>query len=426
MDIADFEVVAENRIVADLQRRDARPFGLAPLNLKKIVLAVAGDAAQFVEFRVHSGGNHVALAEHCGRVRVNRPLKFFRQGVAAVEIFREGLERSASGGLAKFLDRLDSAESPADHQHAPRLDLPGRSPRTDSFKVTDVADERSERVETFRVLREPFHDVVPPFQLFEIRNRQSEPVAQKPRAHRAGCVIHDINQACPVFPGGAPEDFEVAAGELVHPHELLPVDAGDGADVVESVVTGLFEINQQRTRSGHPEREPVHREALERIDFQLFLQFFNRVVIDERPLLKRGDIVLPARLFPDLLFAALRDEEFLGTEGVEQVQDIVFRPFRDLECAGGHIQKRDSAFVPSEAQTGYEVVLFLVEQLLVESHAGGHDLGYPPLDDVLGEFRVFQLVADGHLVTRTHKTGEIGVDGMVGETGHRDGIRRRV
>ena len=84
VDIAYFEVVAENGIVVDFKRGYACAFGLTLLNLKKIVLAMTGDASEFVQFGIHPGSNHIALSEHRGCVRVDGPLQRVNQLVATL------------------------------------------------------------------------------------------------------------------------------------------------------------------------------------------------------------------------------------------------------------------------------------------------------------------------------------------------------
>ena len=64
-------------------------------------------------------------------------------------------------------------------------------------------------------------------------------------------------------------------------------------------------------------------------------------------------------------------------------------------------------------------MLLLLQQLVIEGHAGGHELGYSSLDDLLGQFRVLKLVAHGNLVSGTHQSRQIGLEGVVREPRHR-------
>ena len=62
----------------------------------------------------------------------------------------------------------------------------------------------------------------------------------------------------------------------------------------------------------------------------------------------------------------------------------------------------------------------MFEHVVVEHDARCHQLGDPALDQRLGEFGVFQLFADGDPAAVPDQFGQIGVDGMVGKSGHFD------
>ena len=64
----DFDVVAEDVVEADLERRDAGAGALALFDLGKIGPAVAGDVAQFVEARIEAVANGAAVVEIHGRL----------------------------------------------------------------------------------------------------------------------------------------------------------------------------------------------------------------------------------------------------------------------------------------------------------------------------------------------------------------------
>ena len=51
-----------------------------------------------------------------------------------------------------------------------------------------------------------------------------------------------------------------------------------------------------------------------------------------------------------------------------------------------------------ERETGNVIVLFLLEQLLIESHTWGNKFCNSSLDYVLGEFRILKLITDCHFV----------------------------
>ena len=128
MDIAYFEVVAENGIVVDFKRGYACAFGLTLLYFKKIVFAVTGDASEFVQFRIHPGSNHIAFSEHCCCVRVDGILKCLKQFSTRVEALGEFFKRGASGLFAEFFDWQDLAQPAFYHQCTTGQDFSRSSP----------------------------------------------------------------------------------------------------------------------------------------------------------------------------------------------------------------------------------------------------------------------------------------------------------
>ena len=79
--VADFDVIAEDIVVADLKGSDSGSFGLAALKGKEVVLPAGRDVPQFVELRVDSSRDHFSLADGGCRLRSHRRgdgLKEFR------------------------------------------------------------------------------------------------------------------------------------------------------------------------------------------------------------------------------------------------------------------------------------------------------------------------------------------------------------
>ena len=63
-------------------------------------------------------------------------------------------------------------------------------------------------------------------------------------------------------------------------------------------------------------------------------------------------------------------------------------------------------------------MLLLLQHLLAECQARGHEFGDSPLDKCPGELRVLELVADCNLVPGPDELGEVQFYGVMRETGH--------
>ena len=66
-----------------------------------------------------------------------------------------------------------------------------------------------------------------------------------------------------------------------------------------------------------------------------------------------------------------------------------------------------------ETQRGDIVVLLLSQHLVAVDHARRDNLGDPPLDQLLGQLRILQLVAHSHLIAGPHQFGHVARKRMV-------------
>ena len=115
-----------------------------------------------VELGVHSGCDHVALADGGCGLRTDCPADVLKQGRAVVNAAHKGTEGIAalSGAEGYVTDGADLGESAAQLEDFPWLDFPGRRPGQDAVQVTDVAEMHLKIVQPFPVAAEVLHDVV--------------------------------------------------------------------------------------------------------------------------------------------------------------------------------------------------------------------------------------------------------------------------
>ena len=72
---------------------------------------------------------------------------------------------------------------------------------------------------------------------------------------------------------------------------------------------------------------------------------------------------------------------------------------------------------------GEEVVLALFEHLVVDGDTGRNQLNDTAFHEGLGEFGIFELLADGHAVAGAHESRQVRVEGVVGKP-RQFGLRR--
>ena len=418
--VADLDIVAENVVVSDFERGDSGAFGLPLLHLQEIILPAAGQAAELVQLFVHPLRDDRALADLGGRLRIQGVHDFLQDLLAAHESLHEPVHGVAALAHAVILERLHLCEAAAQLQDLPREGLAVGDPPEDAVQVAELPEFFLHGGEGIRPVHEELHDVVPQVQFLPVQDGHRQPAPEHPRAHRRGTAVHRLHQGH-AFPARCGlEHFQVAEGEGIHPDHLGFVDAAEGGDVAEARMLRLLQIDHQGPGGADSERHRVHGESLQGVHAELPLELFHRGVIHEGPFVQaRHVIVAEAVLHAPLVTSG--NDQFLGRERAHEGADVLERALRHLELSRGHIQESGAAAVAVERQPAQEVVLLDFQHVLAEGDARRDDLRHPALDEFLGEFRILQLVADGHLEARPDQFREVVLDGVVREAGHGDG-----
>ncbi len=93
------------------------------------------------------------------------------------------------------------------------------------------------------------------------------------------------------------------------------------------------------------------------------------------------------------------------------------------ELAGGDVQEGDTVAFAFAADRSQPVVAATVHHSFGEGDTRRGHLGDAALHDGLGQFGIFQLVADGHAMAGPHQLRQVIVQGMVREACELDGAR---
>jgi hypothetical protein len=112
------------------------------------------------------------------------------------------------------------------------------------------------------------------------------------------------------------------------------------------------------------------------------------------------------------------------------IGDVVTIHDRGLEPARGHVEPGDAdrhgAVVAAGERPGQEgdqpVAAHGIEQRLVGGDAGGDDPRHFPTQQPLRRLGIVDLLADGHVAAGGHEPHQLGVELVVREARHRQGI----
>ena len=70
--------------------------------------------------------------------------------------------------------------------------------------------------------------------------------------------------------------------------------------------------------------------------------------------------------------------------------------------------------------------MLALEDIVRGDHARGDDLGDTTLDQLIGQLRILELIADSHPLARPHQLRQVSVERMMGEPRQLDMLRRSV
>lgn len=163
-------------------------------------------------------------------------------------------------------------------------------------------------------------------------------------------------------------------------------------------------------------RHVVDAESLERRGAELLAELLAVDLLREDPFVEPVGVVLRSEGFGEALLAAALVDDLLGREVRDELVDVGVRPFGHVELARGDVQKGHARRPAAEVDRAEVGVLLVGEDVVTQDDARGHQLDDAALDEPLDELRVLELLADGHALTRTHQLGQVGVDGMIGES----------
>ena len=423
--VADLDIVAENVVVADLERRDAGGLALALLDAREVVLTVERDAAQVVQFGIDAVGDHAALLYlvvlRVGVDFAGDTLADLRQ---RVDLLCQRMQAVVVGGLQRSLERLDGSERVLElHQFAGRDPLGGDTPR-DTLQIAHQRHLLADDIRQIGVFDQPFHHIEALVDLRGVLDRHGDPAFQQAAAHRRQRAVDHVGETALLARAVRRKKLQVADRELVDPHVVVLVDTRNGGDMARFAVLGEFEVVENGPGGRNAAGEVVHAEALEGFGPELLAEFLAVDVLRKDPLVETVSVEFrPERTGKTVLVAALVDD-LLGLEVRDQLVYIAVRSLGHIELARGDVQKSHARRLPAEIDRRDEVVLLVGQDVVAQHDARSHQFDHAALDESLHQLGILQLLADGHALARPHQLRQVGVDGMVGKSRQFD-VRRR-
>ena len=110
---------------------------------------------------------------------------------------------------------------------------------------------------------------------------------------------------------------------------------------------------------------------------------------------------LPETLLERLRFPLL-NHQFHRFEVLKELVEVFVITLRHVIFAGGDVKEGDTADFIGEVDGGKEVVLALFEHFVVDRYTRCNQFNDTAFHECFGQFRIFQLLTNGHTIARTH------------------------
>jgi hypothetical protein len=435
---ADFDVVAEDLVVADLERLDAGPLLLPPLEIGEPFLALDGGGAKFLERGVIPGANEAAFLEEDGRVVGQRP---------AVKIGEVGQRRNLQAQFAqgsdgmlfqRFAEGGELLEGDAQGDEVAGVAAALDEARDEALDIADLAQEFLEDVAFVLIRARPGDDGLPAHDGGEIAQRSEEPLTEQTSAAGGDGAIHGGEERGLARAGTQRIDqLEIAARGGVEDEDVVALPKAQGMDMAERAAQLVAEVVEQAARRTEraaerellagrgDEAETIERSGLEVVAEGVLGGLGGEtpgVVLDQE-VGQALDVAVGKRRGFEIDLVALGDDDFGGVDAAEGIAQSLRRgEFAGEEFPGGEVESRDAISNAAVRRTdrgdgGEEVVLLGLELAGVEDAAGREDLRDLALHD-LARLGRFHLIADGDAAAGFEELRDVALGGVVGHAAH--------
>ena len=165
----------------------------------------------------------------------------------------------------------------------------------------------------------------------------------------------------------------------------------------------------------------VHAEAFQVFNLEVAQQFLSCGLFCEHPVFHFKSEKLRTESTFEIILAPTFIQNLFRLEVSEQFLYIVRCSLSGEKFSRRDVEECHTATAFAEMYRCKEVVFLVIQHVITHCHARRDEFCNASFDKFLCEFRVFQLVANGHSPTRSDKFRQIGVKCMVRKSCHFDG-----
>lgn len=287
-------------------------------------------------------------------------------------------------------------------------------------------EQRAEVIAKGRVIEEFGDGILSVSDPGEIGEWGGDPFSEESGAHGSAVVVEDSEEGkvAAVVADGLSE-FEASACGFVDDHVPLAAEVFESEYVREGGARSFPDVFEE-SAGGSDGGGVIDVEAFERFGAEMFVEEATAFIAGEAPVgaggEDDGEPVVAAFVEGAVLGGGFGDNAFGGADAGELIGELCRFDIGEEEASGGE-------FKPCKSQSGFggcqaceEVALARVEHLVVGKRSRRDDSSDFPTDEPFGFFGVFNLIADGGSESGLNEFLEVGVELVIWEPGHWDGV----
>ena len=214
------------------------------------------------------------------------------------------------------------------------------------------------------------------------------------------------------------KQFQRTDGKLIQTHITLFLDARKRGDVGNLRVQRLFQILQDSTSSNDTTLQMVNAKTLQRLYVEVLEKFLMGRLFRKYPVVEFESHETIAKVTFEVVFATPIVKHLLGLEITNELLHVIVSTLAHQEFTRRDVQERNATGRLAKMHSRKEVVLLVVQHRILHRHTWRHQFRNTSLDELLCQFGVFQLVADGYTFASTNQLRQISIKGMMGKTCH--------
>ena len=426
--IADFNVIAKDTVIADLQLRDPGPLALLGLDLRDDPAPVRHIAFEQIQLLAVAGTDQPALAHRKRRIVIDSALNQIADVLKRIDLIPQSTEQG----------RLRTRQRPPKHRKAgqrrrQRAKFPCvrgtvHNPAHQTFQIVNAGKPFQHIVAQRGGANQLLHRVLTARNLSRTDQRLFDPVADQAFSHRGARAVQHPEKGAALFLGTHRfTKFQIAAGIQVQMHILRFAVELQLRHALQACALGPFQISQQRAERRRDQGLVRNSQIVQRLPGKLvahrLLRFLQIKFFLGKQFQTRGEP------FPDKrgqLFEIQRagiQKNFPGRKA-GQLIDQLFAQITAGENAGvqlarGDIGKAAARLSPARTDRADVIVLCLVQHAAFQNGAGRDNTDNVTLNQPFRQSGILHLLTDGNLISLLHQTRNVAFRAVERYAAHR-------